>query len=211
MGKVRQFASSVYAKLPATAPGARSLRTPFYYTGKPCKRGHMVPCYTSSGQCVACFDHRSDEIKKCFAEDRAPDNIVRAVVALKKGQTTYTPDRPCKHGHRLRFVGSNNCVECSRRACKTRGRDYGRWRRMRAEYGIDKQDFCRMLEEQRHACAICAGDIADSPSTHVDHDHTTGRVRGLLCSRCNQAIGLLREDEKLFRRAVNYLRRHAAT
>jgi hypothetical protein len=44
----------------------------------------------------------------------------------------------------------------------------------------------------------------------VDHDHTTGRIRGLLCTRCNAAIGLFEENPRLLRQAVGYLQRHTA-
>lgn len=78
-------------------------------------------------------------------------------------------------------------------------------RRLRKLYGITAADFDRMLEAQRHCCAIC-GDALRPCSTHIDHDHATGRVRGVLCSRCNQGIGLLRESQTILAAAAEYLK-----
>jgi len=61
------------------------------------------------------------------------------------------------------------------------------------------------------ACAICGAlRGAKNRRLHIDHDHRTGVVRGLLCSACNTAIGLLREDPALFAKALAYLAKTAA-
>ena len=70
-----------------------------------------------------------------------------------------------------------------RNAREKRGRAY------RRRYGITIEDYERILIEQGGVCAICS--IPPSPNghrLHVDHDHTTGAVRALLCQRCNTAI-----------------------
>jgi hypothetical protein len=56
-------------------------------------------------------------------------------------------------------------------------------------------------------CAICKAPPNDVISLHVDHEHGTGRVRGCLCVKCNNAIGLFDEDPALFAAAVRYLTR----
>jgi hypothetical protein len=61
-----------------------------------------------------------------------------------------------------------------------------------------------MLEEQRGGCATC-GRLPSRISLHVDHDHTTHEVRGLLCMQCNNGIGLLQESPELLRDAADYL------
>lgn len=59
------------------------------------------------------------------------------------------------------------------------------------------------------ACAICGAlRGAKNRRLHVDHDHSTGRIRGLLCSGCNAAIGSLKEDPALFIKALGYLELH---
>jgi hypothetical protein len=62
------------------------------------------------------------------------------------------------------------------------------WRgRLRREYGLSIDDINRMLVDQKFACAICRVPFAATP--HVDHDHKTGNVRGLLCPVCNIGTG----------------------
>ncbi len=60
-----------------------------------------------------------------------------------------------------------------------------------------------MRESQGGVCAICRA----APAVHVDHDHATGTVRGMLCFPCNAAIGHLRDDPDTVRRAAVYLER----
>jgi hypothetical protein len=70
-----------------------------------------------------------------------------------------------------------------------------------------------MVEAQRNRCAICgdepvAGGVKAASRLHVDHDHATGKVRDLLCNRCNQGIGYFKDDPDLFAAAADYIRRH---
>lgn len=71
-------------------------------------------------------------------------------------------------------------------------------------YGIDVADYERMLEEQGGACYICKQPPAKR-ALDIDHDHETGKVRGLLCSNHNRALGLLGDDIMLLLRSVEYL------
>ena len=63
-----------------------------------------------------------------------------------------------------------------------------------------------MLTEQDGACAICTLPFEAKPKAiNVDHCHATGRVRGLLCSRCNLGIGMFRDSAQMLRRAAEYV------
>lgn len=64
-----------------------------------------------------------------------------------------------------------------------------------------------MYDAQAGKCAICLAREA----TCVDHDHDTGDIRGLLCRKCNSAIGIIGETPELLDRAAKYLRRHKKT
>jgi len=79
-----------------------------------------------------------------------------------------------------------------------------RHRRAERLYGLAEGDLARLLADQRGLCAIC-----DEPLTPpcVDHDHLTGRVRGLLCHACNRGTGLLGDDPARLRSAADYLER----
>lgn len=85
---------------------------------------------------------------------------------------------------------------------------------LRRRYRITHADYIQMLRRQRGRCAICG---SDSPGTGrnakqfcVDHDHATGKVRALLCHRCNRALGLLNDDLGTVLEAAQYLVQHHA-
>jgi hypothetical protein len=81
-------------------------------------------------------------------------------------------------------------------------------KRMRS-YGISRQDFDVLLEKQGRKCAICrcAEPAARGLNWHVDHDHATGQVRGLLCRLCNLLLGHCKDSPDVLLRAVAYLRK----
>lgn len=72
-------------------------------------------------------------------------------------------------------------------------------------YGITLQDYIEMYNDQDGVCYICKEECKTKKSLSVDHNHKTGRVRGLLCNRCNRAIGMFMDSPSLLRRAADYL------
>ena len=82
---------------------------------------------------------------------------------------------------------------------------------LRRCYGITLRDYEELLKIQNHRCAICDGEgFAMDVNRHkvklvVDHDHATGRVRGLLCHNCNRALGLLQDSAQNLEAAITYL------
>lgn len=78
---------------------------------------------------------------------------------------------------------------------------------LRTKYGISLSDYERLLAAQSGRCATCGSLHADCRGRrlHVDHDHATGRVRGLLCANCNMALGKVRDDPGLLRRLAEYV------
>lgn len=86
-------------------------------------------------------------------------------------------------------------------------------RRLLTAYGITELDYAEMLDAQDGLCAICGK--PESRIVHgtlrrlsVDHDHTTGKVRGLLCHDCNCGLGRFKEDTESLRKAIEYLEKH---
>lgn len=87
---------------------------------------------------------------------------------------------------------------------------------LRLKYGLSAVQFETMLEAQKDACAICElpetrsnGRDDRKSSLAVDHDHKTGKVRGLLCSTCNTSLGGFKDDPKLLSKAIEYLKHHS--
>ena len=83
-----------------------------------------------------------------------------------------------------------------------------RWTTIMRKYGITEQKYNDMFADQDGCCAICGlHQVALNESLHVDHNHSTGAVRGLLCRSCNTGIGLLKEDPDILNKASAYLER----
>lgn len=72
-------------------------------------------------------------------------------------------------------------------------------------YGIAPGEYARMYEAQGGRCAICHLSNGRTKRLAVDHNHVTGRARGLLCGPCNQYLGFVRESIEAYERAVAYL------
>lgn len=86
----------------------------------------------------------------------------------------------------------------------------GRRNHLITKYGIRPEDYDRMLAEQDGRCAICRQipKKRKKRELHIDHDHETNKVRGLLCGTCNTAIGYFRDSLEIMEAAVEYLKRH---
>lgn len=78
---------------------------------------------------------------------------------------------------------------------------------LKNKYGIDEAVFEQMLEKQDRKCAICLSPQGKRKLA-VDHSHATGKVRSLLCGKCNVALGMFKDDPEILMNAIKYLRSH---
>lgn len=81
-------------------------------------------------------------------------------------------------------------------------------------YGITPEQYYDLRNKQDGRCALCTNPFdplqpngKPSKGTHIDHDHRTGKIRGMLCGKCNRGIGMFNEDVGLLRKAIEYLER----
>jgi len=82
---------------------------------------------------------------------------------------------------------------------------------LKRSHGITLDDYHRILEKQGGSCAICQQGEGVFSHLAVDHCHETKAIRGLLCSRCNRALGGFRDSPDILKRAIKYLRRPPAS
>jgi hypothetical protein len=122
-----------------------------------------------------------------------------------------------KCGTNPRQVDSNKSRACYCKQCwsdrsnewNKKNRDHIRDKKFRQKFGITLADYHRMSAAQGHACAICKTPQSDGGRFFaVDHNHETGKVRGLLCGSCNCAIGLLKDSPLVLHSAIEYLNKH---
>jgi len=120
--------------------------------------------------------------------------------------------RPCIHcGVVYRPKAQRFSVYCSRACNEAYRKDSGRGREghLNRKYGISQSDYDDLLDAQGGGCAFCGKSAGDQKRyksyLHVDHDHKTGRVRGLLCDQCNLALGRLGDSVDRIRSILSYL------
>lgn len=123
---------------------------------------------------------------------------------------TRNPTKVKGTRHKWAAVNKEKLKDCNRKSYhkyKLKRQDRDRFRR----FGISKEIFFAMLKNQNNNCAICGNPerglnkYGEIRSLCTDHDHHTGKVRGLLCLLCNSAIGKLKDSPELLRKAALYI------
>ncbi len=106
----------------------------------------------------------------------------------------------CLKGHNTDVVGradKNYCKECQK------------IKQLKYRYGITYEDYNKLFNKQNGLCAGCYRHQAQfKRRLNVDHDHKTGKVRGLLCMKCNTLLGFVEDDPQILQRLQEYLRRN---
>ena len=164
----------------------------------------------------------SGRMRTCTVDNCSKPHVARGMCENHYSKARYRGEiprrKPARHGTQNMYANCGcRCDECKAFMAAKRREDRAkmtpkekRYQRLKAisrAYGISIPEYEQMWERQQGRCAIC-NEAKDRLG--VDHCHTTGRVRELLCISCNAALGLLREDPEMFRRAVEYLTRHGA-
>ena len=76
---------------------------------------------------------------------------------------------------------------------------------LKRKYNLTPEDMAILLDEQENKCKICSIKFNDYIKHNVDHCHSTGKIRGLLCRACNLGLGFFKDDPKLLIKAIEYL------
>lgn len=126
------------------------------------------------------------EIKKLseFSKDKS----------RKDGVDSYC--KPCRY-KRNRYWAEEN---------KESYRESTRNTRRKIEYGINPEEFNRLLEDQHYRCAICK--ISIDQTSHLDHCHNTGTVRGILCKKCNLGLGFFDDNIDKLYSSIEYIKKY---
>lgn len=129
------------------------------------------------------------------------------MICRKCGQDKVAGDFIWKTNGKI--ARGQKCKECCREIYQQPGyQDNQRDNHLRRLYGISIQDYNTIFERQNGKCAICKKEseaTGKNSRLHVDHDHKTGKTRGLICYKCNIAMGFLAEDEERIYRILDYL------
>jgi hypothetical protein len=127
---------------------------------------------------------------------------------------------PCKHCGSLEQVKRRRkevCYACHlqiRKTWKNGDIEQQRFNQLFLKYGITKEEYLSLVEKQDNKCGVCGkketslGRGGKVKNLAIDHCHTTGKVRGLLCLGCNTALGNIKDDMKILTNMLKYLEKH---
>lgn len=134
-------------------------------------------------------------------------DIISRADAKRLGKTHYFTGVECKHGHlEPRFTSCNTCVTCHRT-------NVGKWQsENREKYNASARKGRRKYlgypipdYDPPGNCEICPSTDSGKNDWNLDHNHVTNKFRGWLCSRCNGALGMFKDDPELLIKAAEYL------
>lgn len=126
-----------------------------------------------------------------------------------RGWRARNPEKARAYNHKYRAANPDKVAAWQREAKRRRlARDptHRVARALRERYGMTIEDRRALHFAQSGKCALCHRPIQNN--AHIDHDHTSNRVRGMLCSNCSHGLGLFHDDATLMRRAADYVEKH---
>jgi len=111
------------------------------------------------------------------------------------------------YGDKGKYYPERKCIPCKKiRERETRDPNRRHSNYIARTHGITGQDYAALLSQQGGKCAICGRPQQDiDRRLRVDHDHETGRLRGLLCDLCNKGLGQFKDSPEVLRAAAEYL------
>lgn len=137
--------------------------------------------------------------EKCYAAEYREKNRDK----VRAGQRQWS----AVNADKLRMWRREHYVMTKERTLSVNQRWYqskGLWLRRAQHYGISKDAWMALYDAQGGTCRICCDAITVSRAA-TDHDHATGKIRGLLCSRCNSMLGHGRDRTEILASAIRYL------
>ncbi len=159
-------------------------------------------CDCGTTKDIACVPVRDGKTKSCGC-------LLRKSVSerFRKGSVAKNGKKKCSKCQRIQPISEYGICHKSKDKLTSQCRSCQKSTELQREFGITLEEYNRLLEQQNGKCACCGRSTPGNRRERfaVDHCHTTGRVRGLLCFHCNTGIGHLNEDIELFRRAIDYL------
>lgn len=129
----------------------------------------------------------------------------KEILARQKRYRTKYPEKQREYVKRYRAKYPEKCRKMQKRY-QAKHREERRGWRMKYNYGLPLEDYNRMFAKQNGCCKICGKHQSGfKKRLFVDHDHKTGRIRGLLCFKCNAGIGNFDDDAVRMSDAIKYL------
>lgn len=155
---------------------------------------------------------RARRMAQSVTDPIARKEYMRQYVAANPAKFKRTPEQQAKvnEARRLRYAESAEVREVARNKVKEwqQANPHKRQAQRLSTYGLTPETFAAMMDRQEHKCAICGHSDKSQKKTFpmIDHCHTTGVVRGVLCSNCNMGLGKFKDNIQLLEAAITYLK-----
>lgn len=129
------------------------------------------------------------------------------VCKIDKSLEDFSADKTRPNGRMSRCKKCNN-ERVNKYAKSPAGRARHRRYQLNRAYGLSIENYNLLISQQRGLCAICKKHPKDTQrgTLYVDHNHKTGKVRGLLCGACNSSLGLLKENIETLESMIKYIK-----
>ncbi|CAB4167363.1 Recombination endonuclease VII [uncultured Caudovirales phage] len=151
-----------------------------------------------------------------FGDTTSQGTITKVLGSNGKRNMLYEIEcNKCGGTHERRtdqLSGSYGITDCPMYVSPIKGRGVGNKRdtTLRRIFGITLEEYLKAHDAQQGCCAICRKSVADNgKALAVDHCHTTGKIRGLLCDLCNRGLGMFKDNTDSLVTAIQYLRKYS--
>lgn len=161
---------------------------------------------------MICNTCKTDKSLEDFAaRDGGRRRHTRCKECQKEYRKAYWQKNSHKYAERYWTNHEQHKAECRRRyhsGDKKKAGEKSWANKLKREFRLTVEQYNLMLEAQGGVCYLCRNPDPDGKKLAVDHCHTHGNIRGLLCRSCNTGIGLLKDSPDLLRRAADYIETH---
>jgi len=199
--------------------------------GKAIATRHLMcsDCRDQATTCVTCKERFSPKGKGKIPKNCPECTIKRKLEVGRLGSRLKSEERRVNHllnrekckdcGKTLPLRKTKQfeyCEEClpkmrkvyeekRRNRLKTEDPNFDKRRDLKKHYGITLEAYNDLFTQQSKKCGICKSNVSGGKGWHVDHDHETGAVRGILCHFCNLALGHFKDNPEIMNKAIKYL------
>jgi len=158
---------------------------------------------------------RTCGVEKSSLDFYARNKVCKECLKKKALQAYYANPKATTYRDQKRRAKNPEKFKEQRRKATQRYRDRHPHAHRKAHrlsrYGITSEAFAKMEQEQNHQCKICGATSAQNADRDwsIDHDHQTGKVRGLLCFKCNILLGMVGDQISILESAIKYLKENS--
>jgi hypothetical protein len=170
-------------------------------------RLHCRDCFRGKRRKAQLRWNRKNRHKRAEIDRRSRRKHASRVAARKKKWRQENPEK-VRAEKRRHHEKHKDKIQERLKVWREANPDYDRERSLWKNYGLTIEGYNAIFKSQGGRCAICLQkEVSGKRSKRlaVDHCHETGRIRGLLCQRCNRALGLLKDDKNVLANAITYL------